>query len=228
MHIDILTVLPELLESPLSHSIMKRAQSKGLLTVQVHHLRQWAINEYGQVDDYQYGGGAGMVMLCEPLANAIEQLGKNRKYDEIIYLTPDGETFNQKVANRLSLKENLLLICGHYKGIDQRIRDHFVTKELSIGDYVLSGGELAAAVVIDAVGRLLPGVLNDETSALTDSFQDSLLAPPVYTRPADFRGWKVPDVLLSGDPKKIEDWRHEQAVKRTEERRPDLLERNDS
>ncbi|MBD0276399.1 MAG: tRNA (guanosine(37)-N1)-methyltransferase TrmD [Flavisolibacter sp.] len=223
MHIDILTVLPELLESPLSHSIMKRAQSKGLLTVQVHHLRRWAINEYGQVDDYQYGGGAGMVMMCEPLANAIDYLQKAKKYHEIIYLTPDGETLNQKIANQLSLKENLLLICGHYKGIDQRIRDHYVTKELSIGDYVLSGGELAAAVVVDAVGRLIPGVLNDETSALTDSFQDNLLAPPVYTRPADFRGWKVPDILLSGDTKKIDEWRHEQAVKRTEERRPDLL-----
>jgi tRNA (guanine37-N1)-methyltransferase len=224
MHIDILTVLPELLESPLSHSIMKRAQTKGLLTVKVHSLRQWAVNEYGQVDDYQYGGGAGMVMLCEPLANAIEHLQKEREFDEIIYLTPDGNTLNQKTANTLSLKNNLLLICGHYKGIDQRIRDQYVTKEISIGDYVLSGGELAAAVVVDAIGRLLPGVLNDETSALTDSFQDNLLAPPVYTRPADFKGRKVPDILLSGDLKKIEEWRYEQAVKRTEERRPDLLE----
>lgn len=223
MHIDIITVLPELLESPLSHSIMKRAQTKGLLKVQIHNLRQWAVNEYGQVDDYQYGAGAGMVMMCEPLVNAIEQLQKEKKFDEIIYLTPDGETLNQKMANQLSLKENLLFICGHYKGIDERIREHYVTKEISIGDYVLSGGELAAAVLVDAVGRLLPGVLNDETSALTDSFQDNLLAPPVYTRPADFRGWKVPDVLLSGHPKKIEEWRHEQAVERTQKRRPDLL-----
>lgn len=223
MHIAILTVLPELLESPLSHSIMKRAQTKGLLTVEVHNLRRWALNEYGQVDDYQYGGGAGMVMMPEPLANAIEELQHDRLFDEIIYVTPDGGPFNQKIANRLSLKENILIICGHYKGIDQRIRDQYVTMELSIGDYVLSGGELAAAVIVDAVGRLLPGVLGDETSALTDSFQDNLLAPPVYTRPADFRGVKVPDVLLSGDPKKVDEWRHEQAVKRTEERRPDLL-----
>jgi tRNA (guanine37-N1)-methyltransferase len=224
MRIVILTVVPELLESPLNHSIMKRAQAKGVLTVEVHNLRRWAINEYGQVDDYQYGGGAGMVMMPEPLANAIEELQKDRPFDEIIYVTPDGQTLNQKIANRLSLKGNLLIICGHYKGIDQRIRDQYVTMELSIGDYVLSGGELAAAVIVDAVGRLLPGVLNDETSALTDSFQDNLLAPPVYTRPADFRGLKVPDILLSGDPKKVEDWRHEQAVKRTEERRPDLLD----
>ncbi len=223
MQIDILTVVPELLESPLSHSIMKRAQAKGLLNVQVYNLRKWAINEYGQVDDYQYGGGAGMVMLCEPLANAIEHLQKDNDYDEIIYLTPDGETLNQKTANQLSLKKNLLLICGHYKGIDQRIRDHYITKEISIGDYVLSGGELAAGVLVDAVGRLLPGVLNDETSALTDSFQDNLLAPPVFTRPANFKGWKVPDVLLSGDPKKVEEWRYEEALRRTTERRPDLL-----
>jgi tRNA (guanine37-N1)-methyltransferase len=225
VHIDILTVIPELLESPLGHSIMKRAQDKGLLTVQVHQLRQWAVNAYGQVDDYQYGGGAGMVMMCEPLVNAIETLQKERTYDAIIYMTPDGERFEQKTANRLSLKENLLIICGHYKGIDQRVRDHFITQEISIGDYVLSGGELAAAVVVDAIGRLLPGVLNDETSALTDSFQDNLLAPPVYTRPVEFRSWKVPDILLSGDPKKVEEWRHEQAVKRTEERRPDILDR---
>lgn len=223
MRIDIITVIPELLESPLSHSIMKRARDKGLLEVHVHHLRQWAINEYGQVDDYQYGGGAGMVMMPEPLAKAIEALSQNTQYDEIIYMTPDGPTFNQATANQLSMKQNLLIICGHYKGIDQRIRDHFVTKEISIGDYVLSGGELAAAIVVDAIGRLLPGVLNDETSALFDSFQDNLLAPPVYTRPADFRGWKVPDILLSGDLKKIEEWRYEQAVQRTTERKPDLL-----
>jgi len=224
MRIDILTVLPELLESPLGHSIMKRAQSKGLLEVHVHHLRKWAVNEYGQVDDYQYGGGAGMVMMPEPLANAIEELSADKKYDEIIYVTPDGALFNQPMANQLSLKENLLIICGHYKGIDERIREKYVTKEISIGDYVLSGGELAAAIITDAIGRLLPGVLNDETSALFDSFQDNLLAPPVYTRPADFKGWKVPDVLLSGDPKKVEAWRHDQSVQRTKERRPGLLD----
>lgn len=224
MTIDILTVLPELLDSPFNHSILKRAKEKGLLTICVHHLRQWAVNEYGQVDDYQFGGGAGMVMMPEPLANAIESLSKDRPYDEIIYLTPDGERLNQKIANTLSLKENLLLICGHYKGIDQRIREKYVTREISIGDYVLSGGELAAAVLVDTIGRLIPGVLNDETSALFDSFQDNLLAPPVYTRPADWRGEKVPEILLSGDPKKIEDWRYEQSLERTRERRPDLLD----
>lgn len=224
MKIDILTVLPELLESPFSHSILKRAREKGLLEINVYHLRQWAVNEYGQIDDYQYGGGAGMVMMPEPLANAIEFLSREAKYDEIIYMTPDGERLNQKIANGLSLKENLLIICGHYKGIDQRIRERYITREISIGDYVLSGGELAAAVLVDAIGRLLPGVLNDETSALFDSFQDNLLAPPVYTRPADFRGAKVPDILLSGDPKKIEDWRHDQSLERTRQRRPDLLE----
>jgi len=223
MRIDIITVLPELLKSPFEHSIMKRAQAKGLLEVHTHNLRKWAINNQGQVDDYQYGGGAGMVMMCEPLASAIEELSKERSYDEIIYLTPDGDGFNQKTANALSLKQNIMVICGHYKGIDERIREHFVSREISIGDYVLSGGELAAAVLVDAIGRLIPGVLNDETSALFDSFQDNLLAPPVYTRPADFRGWKVPDILLSGDPKKIDDWRHDEAVKRTQERRPDLM-----
>jgi tRNA (guanine37-N1)-methyltransferase len=224
MTIDILTVVPDLLVSPFSHSIMKRAQDKGLLTVRTHNLRQWAINNHGQIDDYQYGGGAGMVMMCEPLMNAINDLQKEKKFDEIIYMTPDGATFNQGTANRLSLKEHILIICGHYKGIDQRIRDHYVTTEISIGDYVLSGGELAAAVVVDAIGRIIPGVLNDETSALFDSFQDNLLAPPVYTRPAEFNGWKVPDVLLQGDPKKVEEWRHEQSVQRTKERRPDLLD----
>ena len=223
MRIVILTVVPELLESPLNHSIMKRAKEKALLTVELHHLRKWAVNEYGQVDDYQFGGGAGMVMMCEPLANAIEELSSATPFDEIIYLTPDGERFDQAMANQLSLKNNLLLICGHYKGIDERIREKFVTKEISIGDYVLSGGELAAAVVVDAIGRLLPGVLNDETSALFDSFQDNLLAPPVYTRPAEFRGWKVPAILLSGDLKKIAEWRFEQSVIRTEKRRPDLF-----
>ncbi len=224
MHIDILTVLPELLESPFQHSMMKRAQDKGLLTIQVHQLRKWAVNEYGQIDDYQYGGGAGMVMMCEPLAKAIEELSLHKKYDEVIYLTPDGNTFNQKTANALSLKENLLLICGHYKGIDERIRENYVTKEISIGDFVLSGGELPAAILVDAIGRLIPGVLNDETSALTDSFQDNLLAPPVYTRPVDFRGWKVPDALMSGNHKLIDEWRHEQSIKRTQDRRPDLLQ----
>jgi tRNA (guanine37-N1)-methyltransferase len=223
MRIDVISVLPELLQSPLSHSIMKRAQDKGLLEVVVHPLRTWAVNEYGQVDDYQYGGGAGMVMMCEPLANAIEALKKERDYEEVIYLTPDGATLNQKRANMLSLKNNLLMICGHYKGIDERIREHYVTMEISIGDYVLSGGELAAAVLIDAIGRLIPGVLNDETSALTDSFQDDLLSPPVYTRPAEFRGWQVPPILLSGDPKKVEEWRYEQALQRTRNRRPDIL-----
>ncbi|WP_343744819.1 tRNA (guanosine(37)-N1)-methyltransferase TrmD [Chitinophaga sp.] len=223
MRIDIITVLPELLESPLSHSIMKRAQAKGMLEVHVHPLRAYSNLKHNQVDDYQFGGGAGMVMMLEPIVNAIESLQAKVKYDEIIYLTPDGETLNQQMANQLSLKGNLLMLCGHYKGIDQRIRDHFITKEISIGDYVLSGGELGAAVLVDAIGRLLPGVLNDETSALFDSFQDNLLAPPVYTRPVEFRGWKVPDVLLSGDHKKIEDWRHQQALERTQARRPDLL-----
>ena len=223
MHIHIISVIPELMESPLSHSILKRAKEKGLLNVTLHHLRKWAVNEYGQVDDYQYGGGAGMVMMCEPLEKAILELQKETIFDEIIYLTPDGKTLNQSIANSLSLKNNLLLICGHYKGIDQRIRDYYVTMELSIGDYVLSGGETAAIVLVDAIGRLIPGVLNDETSALTDSFQDNLLAPPVYTRPADYKGWKVPDILLSGDLKKIEEWRYEEALKRTQERRPDLL-----
>ena len=223
MHIDIISVIPELLESPLQHSIMKRAQEKGLLKVELHHLRKWAVNEYGQVDDYQFGGGAGMVMMPEPLSKAIEELSAIRKYDEIIYLTPDGKRLNQQMANKLSLQENLLIICGHYKGIDQRIRDQYITMEISIGDYVLSGGEIAAAVLTDAIGRLLPGVLNDETSALFDSFQDNLLAPPVYTRPADWQGKKVPDILLSGDPRKIDEWRHEQALLRTREKRPDLL-----
>ena len=224
MNIHIISVVPELMESPFGHSIMKRAAAKGLLNITIHQLRKWAVNEYGMVDDYQFGGGAGMVMMCEPLANAIEELNALHQFDEIIYLTPDGEVFNQGMANGLSLKKSLLFICGHYKGIDQRIRDHYITKEISIGDFVMSGGELAAAVIVDAIGRLIPGVLNDETSALFDSFQDNLLAPPVYTRPVEFRGWKVPDVLMSGDHKKIEEWRYEQALKRTEEKRPDLLE----
>lgn len=227
MHIDILTVIPELLESPFNHSIMKRAMDKGLLSVAVHQLRKWAVNEYGQVDDYQYGGGAGMVMMCEPLEKAIRELSETEPYDTIIYMTPDGETFSQKHANRLSLCNRLLIICGHYKGIDQRIRDHYVTLELSVGDFVLSGGEIPAAIVVDAIGRLIPGVLNDETSALFDSFQDGLLAPPVYTRPADYNGWKVPEILLSGDLKKIDEWRYDQSIQRTQERRPDLLEGED-
>ncbi len=224
MRIDIITVHPELLESPFQHSIMKRAQEKGLLEVVVNDLREFGIGRHKQVDDYQFGGGAGMVMMAEPLANCIESLTAQRNYDEIIYLTPDGQRLDQKQANRLSLRQHLMLICGHYKGIDERIREHFITMEISIGDYVLSGGELPAAVLVDAVGRLIPGVLGDETSALTDSFQDHLLAPPVYTRPAEFRGWTVPDILTSGHFAKIEDWRHEQALKRTKERRPDLLD----
>jgi len=224
LHIDILTVVPELLEGPFSHSILKRAQDKGLLTVKTHNLRQWAINKHMQVDDYAFGGGAGMVLMCEPLANAIESLQQTGAYDEIIYLTPDGKTFQQSMANRLSMLNRLLLICGHYKGIDERIRTQYVTLEISIGDYVLSGGEIAAAVITDSIGRLIPGVLNDETSALFDSFQDNLLAPPVYTRPADFRGMQVPEILLQGDPKKVAEWRFEQSIHRTRERRPDLLE----
>ena len=223
MKIDILSVVPALLESPFSHSILKRAREKGLFEVNVINLRDFSNHKQKQVDDYQFGGGAGMVMMCQPLADAIEQLQGNQKYDEIIYMTPDGQTFDQKTANRLSLKENLLIICGHYKGIDDRIRQHYITMEVSIGDYVLSGGELAAAVVVDAIGRLIPGVLSNETSALFDSFQDDLLAPPVYTRPADFKGWKVPEVLLQGDPKKVDEWRQEQSLLRTKQRRPDLF-----
>jgi tRNA (guanine37-N1)-methyltransferase len=223
MKIDIISVVPGLLESPFAHSIMKRARDKGLLEVNCINLRDYTTYARAQVDDYAFGGGAGMVMMIEPLVNAIESLQKETVYDDVIFLTPDGKTFNQQTANQLSLKKNLLLICGHYKGVDQRFRDHFITREISIGDYVLSGGELAAAVMVDAIGRLLPGVLNDETSALTDSFQDNLLAPPVYTRPVEFRSWKVPDILLSGNHAKIEQWRHEQSIKRTEERRPDLL-----
>jgi len=222
--IEILTVLPELLTSPFEHSMMKRAQEKGLLTIKLHTLRKWAINKHGQVDDYQYGGGAGMVMMCEPLANAIDELQLEGKFDEIIFMTPDGKKLEQKDANTLSLKNRILIICGHYKGIDQRIRDLYVTSEISIGDYVLSGGELAAAVLVDAIGRIIPGVLNDETSALTDSFQDNLLAPPVYSRPVEFRGIQVPPILLSGDPKKIDAWRQEQALERTQQRRPDILD----
>lgn len=228
MHIDIISVVPDLLNSPFSHSIMQRGQDKGLFSVEVHDLRPFGIGKHQQVDDYQFGGGAGMVMRCEPLVACIEKLQATRTYDEIIYVTPDGKRYDQKLANKLSLGENLLIICGHYKGIDERVREHFVTLEISIGDYVLSGGELAAAVIVDSIGRILPGVIGDESSALTDSFQDDLLAPPVYTRPAAFRGWGVPDVLLSGHTVKIEEWRHEQALERTKARRPDLLEGLDS
>ena len=224
MRIDILSVMPDLLRSPLEHSIMKRAQQKGLLEVHLQDLRAFGLGKHKQLDDYQFGGGAGMVMRLEPVVSCIEQLQAERDYDEIIYMTPDGERLDQQICNRLSLQGNLMILCGHYKGIDERIRTHSITKEISIGDYVLSGGELPAAVLVDSIGRLLPGVLNDETSALFDSFQDDLLAPPVYTRPAEFRGWKVPDVLLSGNFKEIDKWRYEQSLQRTQDRRPDLLE----
>ncbi|WP_215232400.1 tRNA (guanosine(37)-N1)-methyltransferase TrmD [Dyadobacter linearis] len=223
MRIDILTCVPNLLESFFAHSILKRAQQGGFVEVNVHDIRDYSTNKHRTIDDYAFGGGAGMVMQIEPIARCIQALQAERNYDEIIYLTPDGELLQQRAVNQLSLKGNLILLCGHYKGVDQRVRDLFVTKEISIGDYVLSGGELAAAVLADAIIRLLPGVLNDETSALTDSFQDNLLAPPVYTRPADYEGSKVPDILMSGHEAKIEEWRYEQAVERTRERRPDLL-----
>ncbi|MCZ8355296.1 MAG: tRNA (guanosine(37)-N1)-methyltransferase TrmD [Cyclobacteriaceae bacterium] len=224
MHIDIITCLPKLVESPFSDSILLRAQKKGLVSVNIIDLRAYATNKHKTVDDYAYGGGAGMVLQIEPIDNCITDLKSKRQYDEVIYMSPDGELFNQAMANQLSLKGNLILLCGHYKGVDERVRQHLVTKEISIGDYVLSGGELAAAVVADAVIRLLPGVLNDETSALTDSFQDGLVAPPVYTRPASYKGWDVPEVLLSGHEAKINLWKQEQAIKRTAQRRPDLLE----
>ena len=223
MRIDIIAVVPELLQSPFQHSIFKRAVEKGLASVYFHDLRQYGLGNYKQIDDYSFGGGAGMVLMIEPIDACISALKAERNYDEVIYLTPDGHTLNQPMANALSLKENIIILCGHYKGVDQRVRDHFVTKEISIGDYVLSGGELAAAVLADAIVRLIPGVLSDETSALTDSFQDNLLAPPVYTRPAEYKGWKVPDILLSGNTPQIDAWREEQAYKRTEERRPGLL-----
>jgi tRNA (guanine37-N1)-methyltransferase len=224
MRIDIITVLPELLQSPFEVSILKRAIEKGHVEVHTHNLRDYSTNAYKQIDDYQFGGGAGMVMMIEPIDKCISELKAERDYDEIIYMTPDGKTFNQHTANELSLKENIIILCGHYKGVDQRVRDHFITREISVGDFVLSGGELAAALVCDAVIRLIPGVLGNETSALTDSFQDDLLAPPVYTRPADYKGWTVPEILTSGNTPKIEEWREEQAYKRTKERRPDLLE----
>lgn len=224
MRIDIITVLPELLQSPFEASIMKRAIEKGLVEVHFHNLRDYATTKYKQVDDYQFGGGAGMVMMIEPIDKCISDLKAQRSYDEIIYMTPDGNTLNQNMANELSLKKNIIILCGHYKGVDQRVRDHFITREISIGDFVLSGGELAACVLSDAIIRLIPGVLSNETSALTDSFQDNLLAPPIYTRPADYKGWKVPEILLSGNTPKVEEWRETEALKRTQERRPDLLD----
>ncbi|WP_426279237.1 tRNA (guanosine(37)-N1)-methyltransferase TrmD [Chryseobacterium sp. S-02] len=223
MRIDIISVLPELMESPFQTSILRRAMDKGLVEVHFHHLRDWAINKHRQIDDEPYGGGAGMVMMVEPLDKCISELKSQREYDEVIYLTPDGVTLNQKIANTLSIKNNLIFLCGHYKGIDQRVRDLHITKEISIGDYVLTGGELAACVLADSVIRLLPGVLNDEQSALTDSFQDDLLSPPIYTRPEVYKGLEVPKVLLSGNFGKIEEWRHDEAIRITKEKRPDLL-----
>lgn len=224
MRIDIITVLPELLESPLGHSIIKRSQKKELVEIQLHHLRDFTHNKHRTVDDYAFGPDAGMVLKVEPIFEAIEKLKSEREYDEIIYTSPDGEPMTQKLANHLSTKKNILILCGHYKGVDHRVREHLITREISIGDYVLSGGELAAAIIVDSVVRLVPGVLSDETSALTDSFQDGLLAPPVYTRPAEFNGWKVPEILLSGNFKEIEKWQMEQAVERTKRLRPGLLE----
>lgn len=224
MRIDILTVLPQLLDSPFSASIMQRAQDKGHVVIHIHNIRNYSTNKHKNVDDYQYGGGAGMVMSIEPIATAIEALKAEREYDDIIYMSPDGELLEQSICNTMSLSENLLILCGHYKGVDERIREHYITREISIGSYVLSGGELGAAVLVDSIVRLIPGVLNDETSALTDCFQDNLLSPPVYTRPPEFNGWKVPEILLSGDFAKIEKWREEKALERTKERRPDLLD----
>jgi len=223
MQIDILTLFPDMFEGPFSQSILKRAKEKGIVTICLHDIRDYSTGKHKTVDDYPFGGGAGMVMMIEPVARCIESLKERTDYDEVIYLSPDGELLTQKVANRLSGLNNIILLCGHYKGIDERIREHLITREISIGNYVLSGGELAAAVLTDAVVRLMPGVLNDETSALSDSFQDDLLSPPVYTRPSDFRGWKVPDVLLSGNEKEIVKWKYERSVERTRQRRPDLL-----
>jgi tRNA (guanine37-N1)-methyltransferase len=224
MRIDIITVVPDLLKSPFEASIMQRSIAKGLVEVHFHNLRDYVTDNYKQIDDYQFGGGAGMVMMIEPIDKCISKLKSERTYDEVIYMTPDGETLNQGMANTMSLKENVIILCGHYKGVDQRVRDHFITKEISIGDYVLSGGELGALIFCDAVIRLIPGVLGNETSALTDSFQDGLLAPPIYTRPAEYKGWKVPELLTSGNFPKIEAWREEQAYLHTKERRPDLLD----
>ena len=222
MRFDILTILPELLESPFAVSMMKRAQDRGFLDVHLHNIRDYSTNKHKNVDDYQYGGGAGMVMSIEPIAALIEKLKAERTYDEIIYMTPDGEVLEQTHSNQWSMKQNIMILCGHYKGVDERIREHYITREISIGSYVLTGGELAAAVVVDSIVRLIPGVMNDETSALTDSFQDNLLSPPVYTRPPEFNGWKVPEILLCGDPIKIDEWREQQAIERTKARRPDL------
>lgn len=224
MRIDILSALPELIRSPLSHSILQRAQNKGLLEVVLHDLRDFSTDKHKQIDDYPFGGEAGMVLQIEPIHRAIDFLKSQREYDEVIYMTPDGQTLNQKICNRLSLKGNLIILCGHYKGVDERVREHFITMEISVGDYVLSGGEIPAALLVDALGRLIPGVLSDESSALFDSFQDNLLSPPVYTRPAEYNGWKVPEVLLSGHQKNIEKWRDQQSYLRTKQRRPDLLE----
>lgn len=224
MRIDIISCVPSLLESPFSHSILQRAQDKGLVRVTVHDLRDYAVNKQRQIDDYAFGGGAGMVLMVEPIDRCVEQLKQKQDYEEVIYMSPDGEVLTQHIANEISLKQNIIILCGHYKGVDERVREHLVTREISVGDYVLSGGELAAAVLADAIIRLLPGVLNDETSALTDSFQDNLLAPPIYTRPADYRGWRVPEVLRSGHESKIEEWRFAQSVARTRQRRPDLLD----
>jgi tRNA (guanine37-N1)-methyltransferase len=224
MRIDIITVLPELLRSPFEASILKRAIDKGIVEVHLHNLRDYSTNKHKNVDDYQFGGGAGMVMSIEPIDKCISKLKAEREYDEVIYMTPDGETLNQGMANKMSLLQNIIILCGHYKGVDQRVRDQFITKEISIGDFVLSGGELAAAVVADSIIRLIPGVLSNETSALTDSFQDNLLAPPVYTRPAEYKGWKVPDILLSGHQANIDKWREDMAYEHTKTRRPDLLE----
>ncbi|MFT7612515.1 MAG: tRNA (guanine37-N1)-methyltransferase [Parvicellaceae bacterium] len=224
MRIDIITALPSLLESPFNDSILKRAQEKGIVEIHIHNIRDYADNKQNSIDDYAFGGGAGMVLTIQPIDDCISKLSAERDYDEVIYMTPDGKTLNQQMANRISLYQNLIILCGHYKGVDQRVRDKFITMEISIGDYVLSGGELGAAVLADSVIRLIPGVLNDETSALTDTFQDNLLAPPVYTRPAEYKGMKVPDILKSGNLKAIEEWRMEQAIARTKERRPDLLD----
>lgn len=223
MHIDILTLFPEMFESPFGHSMMKRAVQKGLVDIDCVNIRDFSTNKHKSVDDYPFGGGAGLVMSIEPIDRCISHLKEQREYDEIIYLSPDGEVFDQKIANQLSGKKNLMFLCGHYKGVDERVREHLVTREISIGSFVLTGGELAAATIVDAVVRLIPGVLNDEQSALSDSFQDDLISPPVYTRPAEYNGWKVPDILLSGHQAKVDEWRHEQSVLRTEKRRPDLL-----
>ena len=225
MRIDIISAVPKLMESPISHSILKRAQQRGLIEVHLHDLRDFTDSKHKQIDDYQFGGGAGMVMMVEPIDKCISWLKSERDYDQVIYMTPDGNTLNQSICNQLSLGGNLIILCGHYKGVDDRVRQHFITMELSVGDYVLSGGELPACILVDAIGRLIPGVLNDESSALLDSFQDNMLSAPVYTRPAEYKGWKVPDVLLSGNERLINKWRDEEAQKRTEERRPDLLDK---